>query len=128
MKNGTNHYLREHWNELTKRRTKCRQCGNYLYKGERRTAVVYDPYTYTTNKHTFMHYYHPKCWKELVAKAEEQRKKGATAFVRFCAFIFLFIVLIILCIKYNIMSLYFIGGWIVISFIIVRKIKIFPKK
>ncbi len=62
--------------EFTKRKTKCRSCSEYLSKGEKRVAVEYDPYTYTTSKHTFMNYYHPKCWEEKnKTKQESQEKK-----------------------------------------------------
>ncbi|MEK6899926.1 MAG: hypothetical protein AABX05_02265 [Nanoarchaeota archaeon] len=50
--------------EITKRKTKCRLCGQNLLKGEKRVAVEYDPYTYTTSKHKFTNYYHPGCWNE----------------------------------------------------------------
>lgn len=61
--------------EITLRKTKCRSCGEYLSKGEKRVAVEYDPYTYTTSKHTFMNYYHPKCWKERETTKKKSQEK-----------------------------------------------------
>lgn len=69
MTNSTESFIGE---ETCLRKTKCRFCSNYLNKGEIRVATEYDPYTYTTTKHTFMNYYHPTCWE----KKKAQKRNG----------------------------------------------------
>jgi len=52
--------------DITKRRTVCRYCAHFIQKGEKRVAIEYDPYTYTTSKHKYLNYYHPKCWNKKI--------------------------------------------------------------
>src|SRR3989344_3114906 len=79
--------------EITKRKTKCRFCGKNLLKEDKRVAVESDPYTYTTSKHKFMNYYHPKCWnkKNTVKKQNNNQKSPVLLIVIIVGIILFFI-------------------------------------